>query len=68
VFAAIDQVAPAEWGGFGEAGAVDAAPFVYPVIDFYRTDPISRASPTMVECSAVFGGNPEAQPRTGTHG
>ena len=36
--------------------------------DFYRTDPISRASPTMAECSELFGGNPETQPRTGTHG
>ena len=47
---------------------VDPAPFVYPIADFYRTDPISRASPTMAECSALFAGNPATQPRTGTHG
>ncbi len=68
LFARIDEIVPAEWGAFGEAGAVDAAPFSYPISDFYRTDPISRASPTMAECSAAFGGNPAAQPRTGTHG
>ena len=67
-FALLDEVAAAEWGPFGEAGAVDAAPFRYPIDDFYRTDPISRASPTMAECSALFGGDPETQPRTGTHG
>jgi NADH-quinone oxidoreductase subunit G len=68
VFGRIDEIVPAEWGAFGATGAVGAAPFHYPIADFYRTDPISRASPTMAECSATFGGHPEAQPRTGTHG
>jgi NADH-quinone oxidoreductase subunit G len=68
VLARIDELAPAEWGNFGEAGPVDAAPFRYPIADFYRTDAISRASPTMAECSEAFVGNPAAQPRTGTHG
>jgi NADH-quinone oxidoreductase subunit G len=67
-FARIDEVIPAEWGSFGEAGPVDAAPFIYPIADFYRTDPVSRASPTMAECSELFGGNPAREPRTGTHG
>jgi NADH-quinone oxidoreductase subunit G len=31
----------------------DAA-FEPAVADYYLTDPISRASPTMAECSAVF--------------
>ncbi|MGD9618193.1 MAG: NADH-quinone oxidoreductase subunit NuoG [Alphaproteobacteria bacterium] len=66
--ARIDEIVPAEWGGFGENGAVDETEFVYPVADYYRTDPISRASPTMAECSETFGGRPETQPRTGTHG
>jgi NADH-quinone oxidoreductase subunit G len=30
------------------------APFVAAIADYYRTDPISRASPTMAECSAVI--------------
>ena len=34
---------------------VEAAPFAYPIADFYRTDPISRASPTMAECAAALG-------------
>src|SRR5712691_7118189 len=68
IFARIDGIVPAEWGGFGEGGPVDAAPFVYPIADFYRTDPISRASPTMAECSEAFGGRPDSQPRTGTDG
>jgi NADH-quinone oxidoreductase subunit G len=67
-FGEIDHIAPASWGAFGEAGPVGPEPFVYPITDFYRTDPISRASPTMAKCSDLFGGNPEAQPRTGTHG
>ncbi len=67
-FARIDEIVPAEWSSFGEAGPVEATPFQYPIADFYRTDPVSRASPTMAECSALFSGNPETQPRTGTHG
>ena len=67
-FAPVDEIVAAEWGAFGELGPLDPAPFRYPIIDFYRTDPVSRASPTMAECSAVFGGNPETRPRTDTHG
>jgi NADH-quinone oxidoreductase subunit G len=65
VLAAVDRVAPAAWGSFGEDGAVAATPFAYPIGDFYRTDPISRASATMADCSAVIGCSPA---RTGTHG
>ncbi|MGE3782845.1 MAG: molybdopterin-dependent oxidoreductase, partial [Alphaproteobacteria bacterium] len=66
--ARVGEIVPAEWGKFGESGAADETAFVYPVADYYRTDPISRASPTMAECSEAFGGRPEATPRTGTHG
>jgi NADH-quinone oxidoreductase subunit G len=66
--AAIDQVLPAAWGNFGEAGPVGPEPFVYPIGDFYRTDPISRASATMAQCSESFGERPDTAPRTGTHG
>jgi NADH-quinone oxidoreductase subunit G len=66
--ARIDEIVPAEWGEFGESGEVDETAFVYLVADYYRTDPISRASPTMAECSETFGGHPETTPRTGTHG
>ena len=64
----IGEIVPAEWGAFGESGEVNETAFIYPVSDYYRTDPISRASPTMAECSEAFGGHPETKPRTGTHG
>ncbi|MBV8121714.1 MAG: molybdopterin-dependent oxidoreductase, partial [Alphaproteobacteria bacterium] len=53
-FAEADQLRAAEWGEFGRPGPVDQTPFTYPIADFYRTDPISRASVTMAECSEVF--------------
>jgi NADH-quinone oxidoreductase subunit G len=46
-----DRLGGEAWAPFGERGPVAAAPFVYPIADFYRTDPISRASATMAECS-----------------
>jgi NADH-quinone oxidoreductase subunit G len=68
VLADIDQVTRAEWGMFGAEGPVDAAAFAYPITDFYRTDPISRASETMAECSRVFAGKNAPTARTGTDG
>lgn len=53
-FAAIDMIEAAEWGAFGAAGSMDDAPFAYPVDNFYMTDPISRASKTMAECTEAF--------------
>jgi NADH-quinone oxidoreductase subunit G len=53
------------WGAFGKEGSIDAAAFAYPIRDFYRTDAISRASPTMAECAAQLG-SPEG--KTGTDG
>ncbi len=64
----IDQIPPAAWGNFGEGGPVGPEPFVYPIADFYRTDPISRASTTMAQCSQLFGSHSDTPPRTGTHG
>lgn len=66
VFASIDRVVPAAWGAFGTAGAVTATPFTLPVENFYMTDPISRASITMAECTESFVAPQSA--RTGTHG
>ncbi|HXE16168.1 MAG TPA: NADH-quinone oxidoreductase subunit NuoG [Stellaceae bacterium] len=51
LFAHIDERVPAAWGAFGASGAIDPAPFVNPIADFYRTDAISRASPTMAACA-----------------
>jgi NADH-quinone oxidoreductase subunit G len=55
--AQLDQVAPADAGGFSslaqQGGAFDKAAFVSPVEDFYLTNPIARASKVMAECSAM---------------
>ena len=51
VFAALDQLEPAPWGAFGADGALDSAPFAAPIANFYMTDPISRASETMAQCT-----------------
>ena len=67
VFDRVDEVVPAAWGAFGDAGgALDAAPFVSPVANFYMTDPISRASETMAKCTRELVQS--GAPRTGTDG
>jgi NADH-quinone oxidoreductase subunit G len=69
ILAEADQVNRASWGIFGDPGPVAAGPFEYPIKDFYRTDPISRASQTMTRCSELFVARRyEATPRTGAHG
>jgi len=65
-FGTVDAAPTAAWGKFGGTGAVDAAVFTYPIADFFRTDTISRASPTMAECAAVRAA--AQQEKTGTHG
>ncbi len=65
--AAIDRIEPAAWGGFGAEGGIEKSPFASPVRDFYRTDPISRASTVMRECSELFVER-AAERATGTHG
>ncbi|HEY1721315.1 MAG TPA: NADH-quinone oxidoreductase subunit NuoG [Magnetospirillaceae bacterium] len=66
IFAALDQVKPAAWEAFGADGATSSAPLVSPLVNYYMTDAISRASKTMAECTTAFVQN--AQKRTGTHG
>jgi NADH-quinone oxidoreductase subunit G len=61
-------VTPAAWRAFGGDGAVEPTPFSYPIEDFYRTDPISRASATMAKCSELFVAPRNPQAKTGTHG
>jgi NADH-quinone oxidoreductase subunit G len=63
--AGLDEKPKAPWGSFGKAGPVENAPFRLPIGNFYMTDPISRASATMADCSAAFL-SPKA--KTGTHG
>ncbi|MFO0987885.1 MAG: NADH-quinone oxidoreductase subunit NuoG [Alphaproteobacteria bacterium] len=52
-FGALDRIVPASWGPFGAEGQMDAAPFKSPVANFYMTDPISRASHIMAQCTAM---------------
>ncbi|MGH6947487.1 MAG: NADH-quinone oxidoreductase subunit NuoG [Kiloniellales bacterium] len=66
IFAAVDQLQPATWGAFGEAGTIEAAPFGVAVENFYMTDPISRASVTMAACTDAFVRRKDRA--TGTHG
>jgi NADH-quinone oxidoreductase subunit G len=70
LFAHIDDIVPASRNSFGLEGSVDSAPFVYPIVDFYRTDAISRASPTMAACAAAIIGKADgvASSKTGTDG
>ena len=67
LFAAVDQVAPAPWGAFGAVGSLNPAPLASPIGNFYMTDPISRASETMAQCTAALIERDKGE-ATGTHG
>jgi NADH-quinone oxidoreductase subunit G len=54
VFATLDRLVPAAWGPFGQAGTIADAHFASPIENFYMTDPISRASQTMAQCTEAF--------------
>jgi NADH-quinone oxidoreductase subunit G len=58
--ARVDRIAPGDPADIGKlggrGGAVDKTPFRSPVIDFYLTNPIARASAIMAECSALARG------------
>jgi len=46
---------PAIWNAIGKSGPVDKQrPLSSPIVDFYLTNPIARASETMAECSRLF--------------
>jgi len=62
-----DTATPApKWGQFGVDGDLDGAPFESPIKNYYMTDPISRASRVMAECTDVYVNG--KQQKTGTHG
>jgi len=50
----VDVVTPAAWGNFGADGSVEDAVFVNPISDYYLTNPISRSSKIMADCSSTF--------------
>ena len=68
-FAERGVATPGAWAPFGETGALDVSggPLVSPVRNYYMTDPISRASPTMAACTLEIGGE-ATEARTGTDG
>ena len=66
VFEKVDERSAAAWGSFGSDGEMSAAPFESPIANYYMTDPISRASETMAECTREFV-NASGE-RTGTNG
>jgi NADH-quinone oxidoreductase subunit G len=41
-------------GPAGDPGALGEAAFAHRIANYYQTDPISRASPTMAECTATY--------------
>ncbi|MSO53629.1 MAG: NADH-quinone oxidoreductase subunit G [Rhodospirillales bacterium] len=61
----LDHITPSTWRKVGVDGQTSDQPFVSPVENFYMTDPISRASPTMAACVDTFGAGTA---KTGTHG
>lgn len=66
IFAEVDTIKPAAWKPFGKDGKTDDSPFSLTIDNFYMTDPISRASRVMEECTEAFvNGQKE---KTGTHG
>ncbi|WP_339849981.1 NADH-quinone oxidoreductase subunit NuoG [uncultured Nisaea sp.] len=66
IFTEIDIAPEAAWGPFGTEGAMSETGFGTTVENFYMTDPISRASQTMAECTEVFVLPKQA--KTGTEG
>ncbi len=66
VFAHIDEIGPIAWGEFGTVGQGTEGAFAYPIENYYMTDTISRASPTMAACTESYRAN--TSPKTGTHG
>ena len=53
-FAQVDKIVPAKAEKVGKAGKVSSEAIGQAIENFYMTDPISRASKTMAECTAVF--------------
>ena len=66
-FAAVDQIATADWGEFGGLGETSGAPFGQAHESYYMTDPISRASETMARCLDELA-SARHQEATGTDG
>jgi NADH-quinone oxidoreductase subunit G len=66
VFLTWDTVEPGAWGAFGQKGKSGASAFEPTIANFYVTNAICRASPTMARCVETFGIDDTR--KTGTHG
>ncbi len=53
-FDALDQLPAVQWADFGITGALPESDLFGPIDDFYLTNVITKASPTMMECSRVL--------------
>ena len=52
--AAYDEIVPSVLTCAGQPGHIDPAPLCYAIENYYMTDPISRSSQIMAECTAAF--------------
>ncbi len=68
VFAAVDQLPEEPWADFGVAGKASDAPITNLIADFYQTNPITRSSKVMAECSQAYEGAKFVAEATGTDG
>ena len=66
VFEGDDQATGGAWGKFGSKGKLESSGFVSPILNFHMTDPISRASETMAQCTEALFDNGKGN--TGTYG
>ena len=66
VFDTVDELNAAPWQTFGGGERPGGGAFGRVIENFYQTDPISRASVTMAECSQAFVG--DRRQGTGTDG
>ena len=54
-FGTSNEISKAEWSEFGLEGSLDdTTPYVSAVTNYFMTDPVSRASQTMLECTKQF--------------
>ena len=67
-FARADVVVSSAWTKFGSDGACGSAPFHGAVHNFYMTDPITRSSGVMAQCTKAFIDGAKSMERTGSHG
>jgi len=66
-FEHVDEIVSAEWEPVFEVASINDAPFKYPIENYYQTDPVSRASRTMAECTDQFVHKKQSN-KTGTDG